>query len=389
MQPAPQAKVVICGGGIIGAATAYYLSEMGLAPTVIERESVACAASGKAGGFLALDWNDSSPVGPLSRKSFALHAQLAERFGADNIGYRRTHTLQVKGSETAAQAGNNQHKGSKPQAPAWLDGHISAVGELGDTDSTAQVHPFKLTNALMEAACGSTDQLQHGTVTGLVLGPNREVTGVEVDGMRIVPATCVVLALGPWSNDSASWGGADSSRPLLPTIGATKYHSISLRPAVPVTNHMIFTDYKFRSGRSVDPELYPRPDGTVYCCGEPQEIQPQDLPLPGSVPVSAELADNIWGIAGSLASCLAKGEATLEATQACHLPQSPDGVPLIGKVPGLQGVYVATGHSCWGILNGPATGLAMAELIVNGRATSVDLSAFDPRRFSAKASAVR
>lgn len=52
--------------------------------------------AGKAGGFLALDWNDSSPVGPLSRKSFALHAQLAERFGADNIGYRRTHTLQVR-----------------------------------------------------------------------------------------------------------------------------------------------------------------------------------------------------------------------------------------------------------------------------------------------------
>lgn len=72
--------------------------------------------------------------------------------------------------------------------------------------------------------------------------------GVEVDGVRTVPATCVVLALGPWSNDSASWGGADSARPLLPTIGATKYHSISLRPAVPVTNHMIFTDYRFRSG---------------------------------------------------------------------------------------------------------------------------------------------
>ncbi|MEW5305948.1 MAG: hypothetical protein WDW36_008457 [Sanguina aurantia] len=275
---------------------------------------------------------------------------------------------------------NNENQGSRAE---------EETRELGDPDSTAQVHPFKLTHALMGAACGSTQQLQHGTVTGLVLGPNREVTGVEVDGVRTVPATCVVLALGPWSNDSASWGGADSARPLLPTIGATKYHSISLRPAVPVTNHMIFTDYRFRSGRSVDPELYPRPDGTVYCCGEPQEIQPQDLPLPGSVPVSAELADNIWGIAGSLASCLAKGEATLEATQACHLPQSPDGVPLIGKVPGLQGVYVATGHSCWGILNGPATGLAMAELIVNGRATSVDLSAFDPRRFAAKASTVR
>lgn len=39
-------RVVICGAGIIGAATAYYLSQMGVAATVVEREAVACAASG-------------------------------------------------------------------------------------------------------------------------------------------------------------------------------------------------------------------------------------------------------------------------------------------------------------------------------------------------------
>ena len=37
----------------------------------------------------ALDWNDGAPVGPLARKSFALHAELAETFGASNIDYRR------------------------------------------------------------------------------------------------------------------------------------------------------------------------------------------------------------------------------------------------------------------------------------------------------------
>jgi glycine/D-amino acid oxidase-like deaminating enzyme len=53
---------------------------------------------------------------------------------------------------------------------------------------------------------------------------------------------------------------------------------------------------------------------------------------------------------------------------------------LIGKVAGLAGAYVATGHSVWGILNAPATGEAMAELIVRGAARSVDLSPFDPAR---------
>ena len=55
-------------------------------------------------------------------------------------------------------------------------------------------------------------------------------------------------------------------------------------------------------------------------------------------------------------------------------------MPLIGKVPGLEGAYVATGHNVWGILNAPATGEAMAELIADGAARNVDLSPFDPGR---------
>ena len=59
-----------------------------------------------------------------------------------------------------------------------------------------------------------------------------------------------------------------------------------------------------------------------------------------------------------------------------------DGLPLIGRVPGMAGAYVATGHGPWGMLNAPATGLALAELIVDGRARSVDLSPFDPARLA-------
>ena len=73
-------------------------------------------------------------------------------------------------------------------------------------------------------------------------------------------------------------------------------------------------------------------------------------------------------------------EAKVLARQACFRPVTQDGLPLIGPVPGLDGAYVATGHSVWGILNAPATGEAMAELIVDGAARTVDLSPFDPAR---------
>ena len=68
------------------------------------------------------------------------------------------------------------------------------------------------------------------------------------------------------------------------------------------------------------------------------------------------------------------------ARQACFRPVTEDGLPLIGKVPQIEGAYVATGHSVWGILNAPATGEALAELIADGVARSTDLRPFDPTR---------
>lgn len=53
--------------------------------------------TGKAGGFLALDWNDSSPVGPLARLSYALHKELAKTLGEDT-GYREVRTFSVTAS---------------------------------------------------------------------------------------------------------------------------------------------------------------------------------------------------------------------------------------------------------------------------------------------------
>ncbi|AET03541.1 putative D-amino-acid oxidase [Medicago truncatula] len=57
-------------------------------------------------------------------------------------------------------------------------------------------------------------------------------------------------------------------------------------------------------------------------------------------------------VAKTVSSHLGEG---VKVEQACFLPCTDDGVPIIGEIPGVKGCYVATGHSCWGILNGPAT----------------------------------
>ncbi|MFY9787929.1 MAG: FAD-dependent oxidoreductase, partial [Pseudolabrys sp.] len=61
-------RIVICGGGAIGAAIAYFTSRRGERPILIERHEVAGAASGKSGGFLALDWCRGTPVDQLARR---------------------------------------------------------------------------------------------------------------------------------------------------------------------------------------------------------------------------------------------------------------------------------------------------------------------------------
>ena len=65
-------RVIICGGGAIGAATAYFCSKRGAEVVVVERHRVAGAASGKSGGFLALDWNRGTRLDRLARRSFDL-----------------------------------------------------------------------------------------------------------------------------------------------------------------------------------------------------------------------------------------------------------------------------------------------------------------------------
>jgi glycine/D-amino acid oxidase-like deaminating enzyme len=96
------------------------------------------------------------------------------------------------------------------------------------------------------------------------------------------------------------------------------------------------------------------------------------------VQVDDAACDILARAAGRVASVLAAARVTRR--QACYRPVTADGLPLIGRVPGLAGAYVATGHGPWGMLNAPATGLALAELIIAGAAKTVDLRPFDPAR---------
>ncbi len=352
--------VVVCGAGVVGASVAYFLARRGVAVTVVERSGVACAASGKSGGFLALDWCDDSPLGPLARASFALHAELARELRAD-YGYRRMDTFLLTAREHGSPPG-----GHRVPPPRWLDGAGVVVAELGSTESTAQVDPARFTSALIAAAQAAGGTVRLGVVDA-VIQRDGAARGVRVDG-EAIGADAVVLALGPWTSRFTRRLG-------LPRVRGLKGYSVTLAGAE-VPPHALFLDYRTADGRRLEPEIFPRPDGSVYVCGM---ADPQPLPdAPDGVEVSEEACAVLARAAGRVASALAA--ARIDRRQACYRPVTDDGLPLIGRVPGMVGGYVATGHGPWGMLNAPETGLALAELIATGTASSVDLRPFDPAR---------
>ena len=154
-----------------------------------------------------------------------------------------------------------------------------------------------------------------------------------------------------------------------------KGHSIVFDTGTAVPAEALFLELRDRGG-AASPEVFPRSDGTTYVCGisseSPLPLDPIDVvPDPGAI-------ERLRDICAELSPVLAGGSVL--ARQACFRPMTRDGLPLIGPIDGVKGAYVATGHSVWGILNAPATGEAMAELVLDGKATTLDLTAFSPGR---------
>ena len=351
-------RVLICGGGVIGASIAYFLSRRGVEAIVIERTGLACAASGKSGGFLAFDWCDGTPLAPLAP------AQLCPACPAGAGDRRRLelspahHLWRVHGPPPGHAACHGLD---------WLSAGVSVDRRLGSAETTAQVHPGKFTAAMMRAAQAQGAELRLGQVTGVTRrGPG--VAGVEVDG-ETIEGDAVVIAMGPWSILATQWLP-------LPAVYGLKGHSLVFDTGTKVPPEALFLEVREATGAVQSPELFPRSDGTTYVCAISSE---SPLPVdPAEVSPDAGAIERLERMCREMSPVLAS--AKILARQACYRPVTRDGLPLIGRVPGVEGAYVATGHSVWGILNAPATGEAMAELIADGAAHSVDLSPFDPGR---------
>ena len=242
--------VVVVGGGIIGASISYHLAARGVRALVVERSFVGCAASGKAGGFLARTWGDGSPTAQLHTLGFDMHAELAKTLGLRS--YRAIPTLRVRTRPGGAR--------NATRAVPWLDGDEVVSSSLLDAD-TAQVTPLELTTRLMEAAVANGARVLIGCVTGVERGPTGAISAVRLGDGTTVRCKMVVFAMGPWSVLVEDWLG------LSVPLEGIRSASIVYRGTAAVTENpaALFCGEDERYGTHL--EIYPRSDGELYVCG--------------------------------------------------------------------------------------------------------------------------
>ena len=122
-------------------------------------------------------------------------------------------------------------------------------------------------------------------------------------------------------------------------------------------------------------------DASTHDKGEPDS----SVPLPPTadlVRCDEAQCDDLVAYVSTVSPALAA--APVKKRQACYLPRhmrfGEERGPLVGRT-GTPGLWVAAGHTCWGIQNGPATGLLMTEMLFDGAARSASVEKLDPRKY--------
>ena len=367
------ADAIVIGGGIQGASLAFHLAEKGLRPLVLERGALASGATGRSSGLVRMHY-DLEPEARLAWASFTYFRDWHARVGGE-CGFTRTGFLQLYPRGAAARLKSNVEMQQRVGIPTLL---VSA-------DDVTRLAPGFRTDDFDQAAyepesgyadpSGSTAALLNAArERGARLVQGCAVTGIRVDGGRVVgvdatkgsfSAPIVVDAAGAWARGVAALVGLD-----VPVTVWRHDTAFIRRPRSLRLGHPTVID----DGNA----MYFRPEGRDLTLigleddagigGEPEEV----------LRPAGEFVGRVVDRICRRIPAMADGE--LQSTQRGQDGITPDQRPILCAA-GPDGFYLDCGFSGTGFKTAPAVGACMAELIVDGRAATVDISAFGLERF--------
>ncbi len=368
------AQVVIIGGGVMGTSIAYHLAKRGVKDVLlIEKRFLAAGGTGKSTALVRQHY-DNYPEAKMVYESWKIFDNWADTVGGD-CGFVKTGFLRtVIPEETNALVENvkmQQEIGIHTRlidaqemhelVPDWYVGDIRYAAYEPDSGFA---DPQATTLSFAEAARNLGAKIWQETIITEIVVSDSKVHGVKTSRGEVSAPTVIIVA-GPWSVGLSRALGIE-----LPIVCERHQVATFRRPPEIKKQHPCCIDGAM--------EMYFKPEG-------------HDLTIVGSG-VGAKNADpdnynegvdenNILHAAERIQMRIPKMEDALsQGGWAGFYDMTPDEKMIFDSLP-YQGLYINAGHSGTGFKMGPAVGLLFAELLCDGKTTTMDISPFRLSRF--------
>jgi len=378
-------EVVIVGGGVAGCSIAYHLTKQGICPQIIERDAIASQASGKAWGIFALPAyirlaaeGNLVPKGGLrlsarlSEEGYKRIPQLAQELkeeGGVDIAYGELPIIRAVFNENDEKYLQERISELEREGLAykWIEADdvkarvpdIAPGVRRGLISPARQVEPYRYTLALAQAAETKGASIKQGEAIGLRCKGTRVTSVVLATGE--VETDVVVLAMGPWTGQGISWLGK--------TIPMEVHRDQCLVLEVPSR----LPQFRVTSSLAEGVSIIPKVDGKVILGRVEHDLVNFDERPTEAFRLSV--------IEAALATIPKLEEAKIIEHRAGLEAWEPNGgEPMLGRVPGLDNVYIATWLATFGIQWSPAVGRVMANLIATGSVDQI-IEPFGPAKY--------
>jgi len=371
------ADVIVVGAGVQGASLAFHLARRGTRVLVLERESVAAGATGRSSGFVRMHYDLESDA-RLAWASFPYFRAWQDMVGAGDCGFVRTGFMQVMPAALADNVRANvemqQRIGitTRIVEPAEIAGLIPGVVTddiaVGAYESeSGYADPSGTAAGFLAAARERGARLVQGCQVRAIEVERDAVVGVETDrgrfdaaivvdvggawAARLASTVGVAVPVEAWRHDTAFFGLPPDRSPDFPIV-IDEVNQVYFRPE---GRDMMLV------GLEAGNEIGGSPDRPLSSAS-PATIDEMVRRVCARVP---------WMAEGTLRTAHGGQDGITTADQR----------PILGRA-GPDGFYLACGFSGTGFKTAPAVGACLAELILDGQATSIDISGYSLERFA-------
>ncbi|MCA8939090.1 MAG: FAD-binding oxidoreductase [Planctomycetes bacterium] len=367
---------LVIGGGCIGVSIAWHLAKRNAGSiALLEREKfLGTESTGKCAGGVRAQFSTEVNT-QLSLYSLSAFERFEEELGHPLQFFQWGYLFLLFGDEQEAAFRKSremwQRNGMDVEwlEPAAITERFPYVNMEGVTAATLHmrdgfVDPNDITQGYAKAAreLGSTELTEH-EVTGLVRDPSgKRIVGVETKQGTIGVNKGVVFATGAWTKQLGAM--VDVEIPIEP-----------YRRQILVTKKFDAIPTPFPMTVDMNSGLYFHPESGGVLIGLADKNEPPSF----NQALNEDFSDEM--LMTALERCPALEEAAILRGWAGLYETTPDHHPIIDRVGELENAWLCAGFSGHGLMHAPAAGLVSAELILDGKASSIDISRLRLNRF--------